>query len=125
MDQNLTPKREAGRSPLPESQSIPNASKVPEQQEGHNNRGIPFAVYLLIAAALVVFMALGWEEVVRWVGDTVEVSPEHLRKLDKEIREIEYADQYVLRAQVDGWYECLTCASKKIFLAGATNLYDQ
>lgn len=101
---------------MSEPQSIPNASKAPEPQEGRDNRRALLVVYMLITAVLVVLMALDWKEVVRWVGDTAEVSPEHLRKLDKEIREIEYADQYVLRAQVDGWYECLTCASKKIFL---------
>ncbi len=139
MDQHRNLNGETGRSPLPESQNIPNASQAPEKPEGCDDspgqKRKKFPFYLLITAALLICMALGWDEVVRWVGDAPEISPERLDKRDKEIKQIKRAEQYALVAEIDGMYECLTCPSKWIFLhageiwkygvtrIGATNRY--
>ena len=45
------------------------------------------------------------------------LSPERQAKLNRELEELENAEQYVLRAAADGWYPCYNCPGKsRIFL---------
>ncbi len=61
-------------------------------------------------------MALTFADVVVWVEGLPQLHPRQIGKLDKEIREIENAEQYVLIARVSGWYECLNCPTGMIYL---------
>ena len=49
-------------------------------------------------------------------GRVPQLHPRRLGKLDKEIREIDNAEQYVLIVLKEGWYECFTCVGKMIYL---------
>jgi hypothetical protein len=47
----------------------------------------------------------------------LSLSPERKAKLDRELEELDNAEQYVLRANRDGWYPCYSCPTKnRIFL---------
>lgn len=61
-------------------------------------------------------MALTFADVVVWVEGVPQLHPRRLGKLDKEIREIDNAEQYVLIVLKEGWYECFTCVGKMIYL---------
>lgn len=49
--------------------------------------------------------------------DIAKLSPERRQKLEKELDELENAEQYVLIAERDGWYSCFNCPGEAyIFL---------
>jgi len=49
--------------------------------------------------------------------DIAELPPERRQKLEKELDELENAEQYVLIAEKDGWYSCFNCPGEAhIFL---------
>jgi hypothetical protein len=72
----------------------------------------------VVKTALVILTALlslyaGYEI----TKDVPGLSPERQAKLNRELEELENAEQYVLRAARDGWYPCYSCPGKKrIFL---------
>jgi len=49
--------------------------------------------------------------------DITKLSPERRQKLEKELDELENAEQYALIAAIDGWYPCFHCKNtNRIFL---------
>jgi hypothetical protein len=49
--------------------------------------------------------------------DNIGLSPERKAKLNRELEELENAEQYVLRANQSAWYPCYSCPTKnRIFL---------
>ena len=49
--------------------------------------------------------------------DIAKLSPERRQKLEKELEELENAEQYALIAARDGWYPCFHCKNtNRIFL---------
>jgi hypothetical protein len=61
-------------------------------------------------------MALTFADVIVWVDGVPKLHPKREKKLEKEIREIDDAEQYVLTAKFEGWYPCKNCPSGKIYL---------
>lgn len=60
--------------------------------------------------------ALQWADVVEWVEGEWRLSPKREAKRDKQIKNVDDAEQYALTAKVPGYYECLHCPSRRIFL---------
>ena len=72
---------------------------------------------LLLLVALAVFILMGQKDFIVWKDGKPELAPWRKAKLEKELEEIDNAEQYVLLADVDGWYECFNCYGKpQIFL---------
>lgn len=68
-------------------------------------------VLVILAALLSLYAAY---EITK---DIPGLSPERQAKLNRELEELENAEQYVLRAARDGWYPCYSCPGKnRIFL---------
>ncbi|MBV6442484.1 MAG: hypothetical protein DYG98_22490 [Haliscomenobacteraceae bacterium CHB4] len=60
--------------------------------------------------------ALQWADVVEWVEGEWRLKPKREAKRDKQIKNIDDAEQNVLLAIAPGYYECLHCPSKRIYL---------
>jgi hypothetical protein len=61
-------------------------------------------------------MALTFADVIVWEDGVPKLHPKREQKLEKEIREIEDAEQYALIALEEGWYPCSVCQNGKIYL---------
>lgn len=71
----------------------------------------------LLLAAFVFCMVMGIKEFIVWKDGRPELAPWRKAKLERELEEIDNAEQYVLLADVDGWYECFNCyGMPQIFL---------
>jgi hypothetical protein len=70
----------------------------------------------LCATFLIVLAALQWADVVEWVDGAWRLTPKREAKRDKHIKNIDDAEQYVLLAIAPGYYDCLHCPSKRIYL---------
>lgn len=66
--------------------------------------------------ALLVLAALTFWEVIEWINDEPRLTTKRQEELKKQIEEIEEAEQYALKAEVPGWYNCYLCSGGKIFL---------
>lgn len=74
-------------------------------------------VMLLIGIAFLVCMAaLKWTDVVEWFEGEWRLKPKREAERDKQIKNIDAAEQYALVADVSGYYECLHCPTKRIYL---------
>lgn len=74
-------------------------------------------VILFLGGAFLVGMAaLKWTDVVEWVDGQWRLQPKRAAERDKQMKKIDIAEQYALIANVPGYYECLHCPSKRIFL---------
>ena len=71
---------------------------------------------LLSAIFLIAMAALHWADVVEWVDGEWRLKPKREAKRDKQIKNIDDAEQYVLLAIAPGYYDCLHCPSKRIYL---------
>lgn len=74
------------------------------------------AILLLGIAFLVGMAALKWTDVVEWVDGEWRLQPKREAERDKQMRKVDVAEQYALVANIPGYYECLHCPSKRIFL---------
>ena len=75
------------------------------------------AMVRLLVAALALWIIMGPKDFIVWKDGKPELAPWRKAKLERELEEIENAEQYVLLADVDGWYECFNCYGKpQIFL---------
>jgi hypothetical protein len=70
----------------------------------------------VLSTALILFMALKYDEIVVEKDGNAVLSEKRLKQLDKQLKQLDEAEQYVLLATEAGWYICLNCASGKIFL---------
>jgi len=52
-----------------------------------------------------------------------ELAPWRKEKLEKELKEIDEAEQYVLRADEDGYYECFNCGGKPLIFLHAGEVW--
>jgi hypothetical protein len=68
------------------------------------------------AAFLIAMAALQWTDVVEWVEGEWRLNPKREAERDKQIRKIDDAEQYAFVANIPGYYECLHCPFKRIFL---------
>ncbi len=74
-------------------------------------------LFLLMGSVfLVVFAALQWADVVEWVDGAWRLKPKREVERDEQIKNINDAEQYALIANVPGYYDCLHCPSKRMFL---------
>ena len=71
---------------------------------------------LLSIISLIAMAALQWADVVEFVDGEWRLKPKREAKRDKQIRKIDEAEQYALVANIPGYYECLHCSFKRIFL---------
>ena len=71
---------------------------------------------LLIATLLIAMAALQWADVVEWVEGEWRLKPKREAERDKQIKNIDDAEQNVLLAIAPGYYDCLHCPSKRIYL---------
>jgi hypothetical protein len=69
-----------------------------------------------LSPLIFIVMALTFADVIVWVDGVPKLHPKREQKLEKEIREIDDAEQYALIALVEGLYDCLTCPTGKIYL---------
>ena len=65
---------------------------------------------------LICMAALKWTDVVEWADGEWRLKPKREAERDKQMRKIDDAEQYALVADVPGYYECLHCPGKRIFL---------
>ena len=79
-----------------------------------NQWRLPFL--LLSVMSLIAMAALQWADVVEWVEGEWRLKPKREAKRDKQIKNIDDAEQYVLLAIAPGYYDCLHCPSKRIYL---------
>jgi len=108
--------------PASESKSRHNTPPSPQAPK-HGSGNLLFLILLTTAVLIGSYqLFLGKESkaspVVTDDEGNVTLSPERQAKLDKELEEIDNAEQYALVATVDGFYPCLTCpdASGTIYL---------
>lgn len=76
----------------------------------------PRPIKPILGAALVVLAALTFWEVVEWINDEPRLTPKRQGELKKQIEEFEDAEQYALKTEMPGWYDCYYCPSGKILL---------
>lgn len=83
-----------------------------EKQGRHRpeKRGIArvWKLGILFFVALISWMA--WEDFIIWVGGVPELSPQRRAKLERELEELEEAEQYVLLARKSGNFPCYSCS---------------
>jgi hypothetical protein len=103
-DNTTAPVREAARSSA--------ATAIKTARSGYWMRAILF----LCVSFLVCMAALKWTDVVEWVGGEWRLKPKREAERDKQMRKIDDAEQYALVADISGYYECLHCPTKRIFL---------
>lgn len=69
--------------------------------------------FWLILFALILAMAATFEEFVEQKKDgSYELRTERKKKLQKELDELDEAEQYVLQAKIDGYYACYNCGEQ-------------
>lgn len=61
-------------------------------------------------------MALSWIDVIEWTKGGPRIKSFWKNRLDKDQRELEEAEQYVLVARSAGMYPCYRCPSQRFFL---------
>ncbi len=81
-------------------------------QSGQRSR----VTLLLSIVFLVVLAALKWSDVVEWVNGEWRLTPQREAERDKQMKNVEDAEQYALIANMPGYYECMHCPSKRAFL---------
>jgi hypothetical protein len=69
-----------------------------------------------LSPLIFIVMALTFADVIVWVDGVPKLHPKREKKLEKEIREIEDAEQYALKAEKSDWYPCFLCPRRSIFL---------
>lgn len=74
------------------------------------------SVMPVVGLALLVLAALTFWEVVEWINDEPKLTFKRKEELIKQIEEIEDTEQYALKAEVPGWYDCYHCPGGRIFL---------
>jgi len=70
----------------------------------------------ILGLALLILTAMTFWEVIEWINDEPRLTPKRQEELKKQIEEIEDAEQYALKSEISGWYDCYHCPSGKIFL---------
>ena len=100
--------------PVREDVTTPSAA----EQSGEVVRSNRWIRLLLLwsVAFLLLMAALQWADVVEWVDGEWRLKPQRETERDKQIRKIDEAEQYALIANAPGYYECLHCPSKRIYL---------
>ena len=74
------------------------------------------SLLLLSVISLIVMAALQWADVVEWEEGEWRLNPKREAKRVKQIKNIDDAEQYALIAKMPGYYACLHCPSKRIYL---------
>lgn len=69
-----------------------------------------FGIVILVLAAMTFW------KVVEWINGEPALTTKRQDELKKQIEEIEDAEQYALKAEVSGRYDCYFCPGRKIFL---------
>lgn len=93
------------------------ASPADIPADGAARSGYRMHVILLLGVAILVCMAaIKWTDVVEWIDGEWRLKPKREAERDKQMRKIDDAEQYALIADVSGYYECLHCPTKRIFL---------
>jgi hypothetical protein len=67
-------------------------------------------------ASLLLMAALQWADVVEWVDGEWRLKPKREAERDRQMRKVDDAEQYALVAKMPGYYECLHCPSKRVYL---------
>lgn len=94
------------------SQRLPRERK--KEQRNFNPR---FLVILMIVALGGSILKMSTKDFIIYRDGKPELAPWRMEKLQKELEEMEDAEQYVLLAAVPGYYTCYNCLDKKnIFL---------
>jgi hypothetical protein len=102
------PRREAPVYPY-------NDPKDPGQRPEPRRSG-PLRLLGRLSPLIFIVMALTFADVIVWVDGVPKLHPKREKKLEKEIREIEDAEQYVLLALTEGWYPCFICPTSTVYL---------
>lgn len=90
---------------------IPDKGDNPPTTGGKN----PFfwGLMLLLFIGLGIFAMVTFEDYVRQNPDgSYELKEVRKKKLEKELNDLESAEQYVLIAETSGWFPCYSCISK-------------
>lgn len=70
----------------------------------------------VLGFALLLLAALTFWEVIEWINGEPKLRVKRQEELKKQIEEIEDAEQYALKVEMPGWYDCYLCPGRKIFL---------
>jgi hypothetical protein len=97
--------------------------KMVEKPPIRSNRNSDFFFFkprFIVWIVLCFLVSLVWmssEEFIIWKEGDPELSPERQGKLERELWELENAEQYVLRARYSGYFPCYSCGEQMdIFL---------
>ncbi len=76
---------------------------------------MPFLVFLIALGGLSIWMSN--KDFLIWKGDEPEIAPWRKEKLEKELKELNEAEQYALVVSVSGVFPCYSCVDRnEIFL---------
>lgn len=71
----------------------------------------------LLLAAFVLWVVMGPREFIVWKDGKPELAPWRKAKLEREMEELDSAEQYMFFARIPGYYPCYNCFGKEeIFL---------
>ena len=82
----------------------------------HQKKKKPPFGWLLFASIALLMGALTFSEVVEWENGTPKLKKKRQEQLQKQLNELEDAEQYVLVARRSGLYPCLSCPAPIIYL---------
>lgn len=74
--------------------------------------------FFLLFMILLIMMADKFDDFIKQNTDSsYELKPKRKKDLKKRLEKIDEAEQYALKATINGWYDCYNCgAKKKIYL---------
>lgn len=80
-------------------------------------------LWLLLLAGIGIFAAIKWDDYVVEKDGKLELAPKRKAKLEKELKQIDNAEQYALIALVPGYYPCLSCEGEKMIFLNAGEVW--
>jgi hypothetical protein len=104
-----------GVAPPAQKDAIPPPAAEQSGELVRSNRWIR-SLLLWSVASLLLMAALQWADVVEWVDGEWRLKPQRETERDRQIRKIDEAEQYALVADISGYYACLQCPAKRIFM---------
>lgn len=93
---------------------------VQVEKPGRGNAGPPLMngkIIGLLLAAFALWVLMEPDDFIVWKDGKPDLSPRRKAKLERELEELDSAEQYVLFARIPGYYPCYNCfGEEEIFL---------
>jgi hypothetical protein len=99
--------------PIPSKRPVHRPQIDPNLPSQRPWRGLVWVVLLVVAGIYAAFSIEDFDFLVEKDGG-YDLSPQRKKKLNKELTEIEEAEQYVIFAIDPGYYPCYHCSPKKV-----------